>query len=113
MRDWLTKSEDLHVLFYEVRALLLSLHTVLYVEDLVKAPLQEVRKVLRHLNFEAEDRRLACLERLSEGNMKRQEARVANPFSQHQQQYINRIIRVISRLLQRKKQLSLKNYIAL
>ena len=86
---------------------------MLYVEDLVKAPLQEVRKVLRHLNFEAEDRRLACLERHREGNMKRQETRLGNPFSQHQQQFINRIIRVISRLLQRKKQLSLKNYIAL
>ena len=78
----------------------------------MKAPVQEVRKVLRHLNFEADERRLACLERNVEGNMKRQEQKMENPFSQHQQLYINRIITVVSKLLQRKKQLSLKNYIA-
>ena len=66
MRDWLTKSEDCQVIFYEVRKTVVggarTLYCMLRTEDLEKAPVQKVRKVFRHLNFEAEEPRLACLE---------------------------------------------------
>ena len=73
--------------------------------------MREVRKLLLHMNFEPDEKRLECLARNSEGLMKRPEKKIGDYFRDYQKHNINRIIRITDRLLQRRKQLSIKNYI--
>lgn len=49
---------------------------VIFYENLVKDPLKEVQKIVNFLGFEIDPKRLKCLEKYSEGPVKREHIQV-------------------------------------
>ena len=64
--DWLSLGRDLHVVLYE---------------DLVRAPLAEIRRITDHLNIPIDPPRLACLERHLGGSHHRSGSLDVNPYN--------------------------------
>ena len=70
------------------------------VQDLTDDPIEELKKLLRHLRVEADPGRLACIEKHSEGSFHRtKEDKTEDPFTRDLHQLLDGNIRTGDNLL--------------
>ena len=95
MEDWMTWSDNLHIIFFE---------------DLVKSPIEKILSICHHLKLQTSDERSNCLRSHLRGKFHRKKTMDVNPYTQDHMKIFNWALERVNKTLFRKFNIQLPHY---
>lgn len=96
LEDWMTWSDNLHIIFFE---------------DLVKSPLEKIVSICKHLRLQPSNERLGCLTNNIGGKFHRKNTMDVNPYTQDHITMFNWALERVNKTMFRKFNIQLPHYV--